>query len=122
MNISSTSLTLREGDTVTTEWSKVSYDRWCAESHAQYTVVPGMRLVNIYEIVDSVIENDLSDTERTAVILHYFEGKSKKQTAQIMGTSYSNAHAALKRAEKKLHLILKHLIDCEEYKEENSEF
>ncbi|MBQ3497911.1 MAG: sigma-70 region 4 domain-containing protein [Clostridia bacterium] len=122
MNVSSTSLTLREGDTVTTEWSKVSYDRWCAESHAQYTAVPGMRLVNIYEIVDSVIENDLSDTERTAVILHHFEGKSKRKTAQIMGTSYSNAHAALKRAEKKLHLILKHFINCEEYMEENSEF
>ena len=68
------------------------------------------------------IANDLSETERKAVILHYFEGRSKKQTAEIMGTSYSNAHAALGRAEKKLHLILKHLIDCEEYKEENNEF
>lgn len=122
MNSNAPSLTIREGDTVATEWSQVSYDRWCAESHAQYTVVPGMRLVNIYEIVDSVIENDLSETERTAVILHYFEGRSKKRTAEIMGTSYSNAHAAIKRAEKKLHLILKHLIDCEEYKEEKSEF
>ena len=122
MNINSPALTLKEGDTVTTEWSKISYDRWCAESHAQYTVVPGMRLVNIYKIVDSVIENDLSETERKAVTLHYFEGRSKMQTAQIMGTSYSNTHAALKRAEKKLHLILKHIIDCEEYKEENNAF
>ena len=110
MNSYSPALTLHEGDTVTTEWSKISYDRWCTESHAQYTVVPGMRLVNIYKIVDSVIAND------------FFEGRSKKQTAEIMGTSYSNAHAALGRAEKKLHLILKHLIDCEEYKEENNEF
>ena len=122
MNSYSPAHTLHEGDTVTTEWSKISYDRWCTESHAQYTVVPGMRLVNIYNIVDTVNANDIRETERKAVILHYFEGRSKKQTAEIMGTSYSYAHAALGRAEKKLHLILKHLIDCEEYKEENNEF
>lgn len=121
MNNTSTP-SIREGDSVNTEWSKISYDRWCAQQHVQLRTVPGMRIVNIYEVVDSVIENDLTDTEKSAVLLHYFEGLSINRTAQRMSTSYSNAHAALKRAEKKLKLVLKHIIDSEEYKEQTDEF
>lgn len=121
MNNTSTP-SIREGDSINTEWSKISYDRWCAQQHVQLRTVPGMRIVNIYEVVDSVIENDLTDTEKSAVQLHYFEGLSINRTAQRMSTSYSNAHAALKRAEKKLKLVLKHIIDSEEYKEQTDEF
>ncbi len=118
----STAPSIREGDTVNTEWSQISYNLWCAQKHIQLRTVPGMRIVNLYEVVDSVIENDLTDTERTAVQLHYFEGLSINRTAQQMSTSYSNTHAALKRAEKKLKHVLKHIIDSEEYKIQTNDF
>lgn len=107
---------IREGDEIITEWSKVSYDRWCADNHLSYRKVPGVRIISLYDVVDSVIENDLSETEKSAIMLHFFEGYTIKRTAHEMNTSYSNAHAALKRAEKKLRLVLKHIINCEEYK------
>ena len=113
---------VREGDSIQTEWSKISYERWCADRHASFRTVPGTKIVNLYEVVNSVIEQDLTETERTAVRLHFFDGLNKRETAQKMHTSYSNAHAALGRAEKKLRLVLKHLIDCEEYKTEIDEF
>ncbi len=107
---------VREGDEIATEWSKISYDRWCADNHLSFRTVPGVRIISIYDVVDSVIENDLSETEKSAILLHFFEGYSITHTAQKMNTSYSNAHAALKRAEKKIRFVLKHIINCEEYK------
>ena len=121
MNNINSNPAIREGDTIMTEWSKISYERWCADNQVEYQAVPGTRIVNLYEVVDSIIENDLTEAEQTAAKLYYFEGFSIKRIARILGTSYSNAHAAIKRAEKKLKLVLKHLIDCEEYKIETDE-
>lgn len=116
-----TNPSIREGDEIITEWSKVSYERWCAANHVSFRTVPGIRIISIYDVVDSVIENDLTETERSAVTLHFFEGYTIKRTAHEMNTSYSNAHAALKRAERKLQLVLKHIINCEEYKTQENE-
>ena len=121
MNNINSNPAIREGDTIMTEWSKISYERWCADNQVEYQAVPGTRIVNLYEVVDSIIENDLTEAEQTAAKLYYFEGFSIKRIARILGTSYSNAHAAIKRSEKKLKLVLKHLIDCEEYKIETDE-
>ena len=121
MNNINSNPAIREGDTIMTEWSKISYERWCADNQVEYHAVPGTRIVNLYEVVDSIIENDLTEAEQTAAKLYYFEGFSINRIARILGTSYSNAHAAIKRAEKKLKLVLKHLIDCEEYKIETDE-
>ncbi len=113
---------VREGDSIETEWSQVSYAQWCVRNDAEYVSVPGLKIVNLYDVINSVIESDLTENERTAVRLFYFEGLNKNRVAAIMGTSYSNIHSALKRAEKKLQLVLKHLINCEEYKKEEEEF
>lgn len=118
---SSANPSIREGDEIATEWSKISYDRWCADNHLSFRTVPGVRIISLYDVVDSVIENDLSETEKSAVMLHFFEGYTIKHTAHKMNTSYSNVHAALKRAEKKLRLVLKHVINCEEYKTQDND-
>lgn len=118
---SSANPSIREGDEIATEWSKISYDRWCADNHLSFRTVPGVRIISLYDVVDSVIENDLSETEKSAVMLHFFEGYTIKHTAHKMNTSYSNVHAALKRAEKKLRHVLKHVINCEEYKTQDND-
>ena len=118
---SSANPSIREGDEIATEWSKISYDRWCADNHLSFRTVPGVRIISLYDVVESVIENDLSETEKSAVMLHFFEGYTIKHTAHKMNTSYSNVHAALKRAEKKLRLVLKHVINCEEYKTQDND-
>ena len=118
---SSANPSIREGDEIASEWSKISYDRWCADNHLSFRTVPGVRIISLYDVVESVIENDLSETEKSAVMLHFFEGYTIKHTAHKMNTSYSNVHAALKRAEKKLRLVLKHVINCEEYKTQDND-
>ncbi len=116
MNRTTSNPSIREGDEIATEWSKISYDRWCADNHLSFRTVPGVRIISIYDVVNSVIENDLSEAERSAITLHFFEGYSITNIAREMNTSYSNVHAAIKRAEKKIRLVLKHIINCEEYK------
>ncbi len=113
---------VREGDSIENEWSRISYDQWCRKKDSVCTTVAGLRVVNLYEVVNSVIENDLSDTEKTVTRLYYFEGLTKSQIAARTGTTSPNVHAALSRAEKKLRAVLKHLIDCEEYKKEEEIF
>ena len=113
---------VHEGDCIENEWSQVSYDRWCRRKDGACTTVAGLRIVNLYEVVNSVIENDLTDAERNAARLFYFDGLTKSQIAARTGTTCPNVHAALSRAEKKLRNVLKHLIDCEEYKKEEEIF
>ncbi len=113
---------VHEGDCIENEWSRISYDQWCRKKDAAYTTIAGLRIVNLYEVVNSVIENDLSNAEKTATRLYYFNGLTKSQIAAQTGTTCPNVHAALSRAEKKLHSVLKHLIDCEEYKKEEETF
>ncbi len=113
---------IHEGDCIENEWSQISYEHWCRRKDAPYTTVAGMRIVNLYEVVNSVIEQDLTETERKAVKLFYFENCSKSQIASQLGTTCPNVHSALSRAEKKLHSVLKHLIDCEVYKKEEETF
>lgn len=110
---------VRDGDTILTEWSQISYDRWCRAKDVAYITVKGTRIVNLYEVVNSIIDNDLTEPERIAAKLFYYEGLSKSQIAARTGTTSPNVHAALSRAEKKLYNVLKHLIDCEEYKKED---
>lgn len=113
---------VNEGDCIENEWSQVSYELWCRKKDAAYTTVAGLRIVNLYEVVNSVIDNDLSEAERNAARMYYFDGLSKSQIAAATGTTCPNVHAALSRAEKKLRCVLKHLIDCEEYKKEEETF
>ena len=109
---------IHEGDCIENDWSRISYEQWCRKKDAPYTVIAGTRIVNLYDIVNSVIEQDLTETERTAVKLFYFENYTKSQIASLIGTTCPNVHSALSRGEKKLYSVLKHLMDCEVYKKE----
>mgnify|MGYP003299467610 CR=1 FL=1 len=117
-----TSPAIHEGDCIENEWSRISYEQWCRKKDAPYTVIKGTRIVNLYEVVNSVIEQDLTEAERTAVKLFYFENYSKSQIASHIGTTCPNVHSALIRGEKMLYSVLKPLIDCEVYKKEEETF
>jgi len=49
---------------------------------------------------------ELSDENRTALMLYYFDGKSSRSVAESMGISESAAQARLSRARKQLRSIL----------------
>lgn len=107
---------LREGDSVQTEWSQISYDLWCREKAAEFITFPERRVIDLYKVVRSVIENDLSSVEQRAAKLHWYEGMSVAEAAKLEGTSTANMYKALSRGKEKIRLVLKHLIDSEEYR------
>ncbi len=98
------------------ECSRISFNTWCAQQAADYVTVPGLRVVDIYKVVRSVVENDLTDVEKTAAIRCWFEGKSAAVAARESGTSKTNVYKALSRSKEKIRLVLKHIVDCEEYR------
>lgn len=112
---------LREGDTVETEWSQVSYDRWCRAKAGSTESLPGMRIVNLYEVVRSVIEQDLSPSERKVALMRWYDNMSARQIASVTGTSTTNVYKTVSRVNGKIKLVLKHIINCEEYKQEVDE-
>ena len=115
MKSSNSNPRLREGDEVQTEWSKFSYDLWCREQAQEYLCVPGMKIVDLYEVVRSVIEKDFSPAEQFAAKLHWYEGLSVNQVAEQAQVSNANIYKALSRGKEKIRLVLKHLIDCKEF-------
>lgn len=107
---------MREGDEVNTEWSQFSYEAWCRENAAQFVSYPEKRVVDLYEVVRSVIEKDFSPVEQRAAVLHWYKGLSVAKAAEKEGTSTANMYKSLARGKEKIRLVLKHLIDCEEYR------
>ena len=77
---------------------------------------PEKRVVDLYKVVRSVIENDFSPVEKRAAVLHWYRGLSVAAAAEMEGTSTANMYRALARGKEKIRLVLKHLIDCEEYR------
>ena len=109
---------LKDGDEVQTEWSAVAYDLWRASMAQEYIPHDEMRVVNLYDVVNSVIEADFTPAEQAAARLHWFEGFSVNCTAKKLGTSTSNIYKALNRGKEKLRLVLKHIFYSEVYKTE----
>lgn len=100
------------------ELARLAFDLWSSEQAKEFETVPGLRVVNIYKVVRSVIENDLTEIEKTAAVCCLLDGRSAAAAAATAGTSRANIYKALTRAKDKIRLVLKHLIDCEEYKRE----
>lgn len=107
---------MREGDDVNTEWSQASYEAWCRENAAEYVSFPEKRVVDLYGVVRSVIEKDFTPAEKRAAVLHWYRELSVAEAAEKEGTSTANMYRALARGKEKIRLVLKHLIDCEEYR------
>ncbi len=112
---------IRQGDQVENEWSKVAYDSWCRELDKGFSVVPGVKAVDLYAVVRSVIEKDLSDWEREVIRLHYYDRISAQQIAQQSNTRPSNVYNAMTRAQKKIERVLRHLVFFEDYHFEKQE-
>lgn len=92
---------------------KLSYELWKKNQCARYSISPEKRTVDIYAVVRSVIENDLSDSERFAVHCYWYEGRTISSIAQRMSVSHSAVYHTLDRAKQKIRFVLKHIIDCE---------
>ncbi|HBL40489.1 MAG TPA: hypothetical protein DDY98_02530 [Ruminococcaceae bacterium] len=112
---------IREGDKIENEWSKVAYDSWCRELDKGFSIVSGVKAVDLYAVVRSVIEKDLSDCEREVVLKHYYDQIPVHEIAQQSDTRISNVYNTLSRAQKKIERVLRHLVFFEDYRFEKQE-
>ena len=112
---------IREGDTIENDWSQVAYDRWCRERDRGYSLVPGVKAVDLYAVVRSVIEKALSPKERKVIQLHYYDRLPVSKIAQQSSTRVTNVYNTLTRAHKKIERVLRHLVCFEDYHFEKRE-
>ena len=112
---------LRDGETVENEWSQAAYDSWCRELDRGFTLVPGVKAVDLYAVVRSVIEKELSPSEREVIRLRYYEQLSVSQIARQSNTRATNVYNTLSRAHKKIERVLRHLVYFEDYHFEKKE-
>lgn len=64
----------------------------------------------ISDVLAAVIQNELSETEKRAVKLYWFERQRVSKIAQSAGISSDAVRKTLKRAEKKIYQSLKYVV------------
>lgn len=68
------------------------------------------RGVDMAELLESAIENELSEAEKSAVRNRWFEAMSLSEIAAVQGVSAANVSITLKRAQDKLHHALRYAV------------
>lgn len=63
-----------------------------------------------YDVLDAVIENELTPSERDAVRMYWFKNMKISKIAELSGTTYDYIRRVLKRAEKKIYTSLKYVV------------
>lgn len=112
---------IRAGDRIENEWSQVAYDSWCRELDRGFSLVPGVKAVDLYGVVRSVIENDLSPSEREVILMRYYDQLPVNEIAQQSNTRATNIYNTLARAHKKIERVLRHLVFYDDYHFEKKE-
>ena len=112
---------IRAGDCIENEWSQAAYDSWCREQDKGFSLVPGVKAVDLYAVVRSVIETELSPAEQRVIRLHYYDRLSVGQIAQQSSTRATNVYNTLTRAHRKIERVLRHLVYFEDYRFEKTE-
>lgn len=62
------------------------------------------------DVLTAVIDNELSETERTAVRLYWFRKMKIRQIAEFAGVAESNIRKTLGRAYKRIGSIMKYIV------------
>ena len=62
------------------------------------------------DVLNAVINNELSETERRIVDLHWFRNMSVKNIAAASGISVTSIRKSLNRAHKKIESVMKYIV------------
>ena len=65
----------------------------------------------LQKLVRRVIRNELSEQDRLLVRLHWYQGKSTEEIAEMIGVDRSTVHRGLERAGKIIYDSLKYAVD-----------
>ena len=112
---------IRAGDQIENEWSQAAYDSWCRELDRGFSLVPGVKAVDLYAVIRSVIEKELSPCEQEVIRKHYYDRLPVSTIAQQSSTRVTNVYNTLSRAHKKIERVLRHLVYFEDYHFEKKE-
>ena len=91
--------------------AQLAYARWEraeAESMAEY--ISRRRTVDLASLARQIVEEELTDTERTAIRLRYFENRTPIEIAQRMQVDKAVVVRTLDRAEARIRRYLKYVV------------
>ena len=112
---------IRDGETIENDWSQAAYDSWCRELDRGFSLVPGVKAVDLYAVVRSVIETELNPVERNVIRMRYYDRLPVNEIARQSNTRSTNIYNTLARAHKKIERVLRHLVYFEDYHFEKKE-
>lgn len=81
----------------------------CTENDCAGCLYQAARL-SLYDVLNAVINNELSETEKRIIELHWFGNMSVKSIAAASGLSLAGIRKSLNRAHKKIEAILKYIV------------
>ncbi len=84
--------------------------RFCTECEAPAAYAWRKREVDLALLLEKAIQNELTKTERDAVIDHWFNNMSQTQIARKNGISSAAVKATIERAKKKLEQVLGYVV------------
>ncbi len=89
----------------------VAYSRWVrSEAEDADTYVRRRKVIDLAQIVRSVIENDLTESQRTMIRMHYFENLSVTQIADKTQVSLSSVVKTIRRAEENIRHAVQYVV------------
>lgn len=84
--------------------------RYCNACEAPAEYAWRKREVDMALLLEKAIENELTDSERSVVRLHWFDGKSANDISQINGISPVAVRKTLRRSQEKLERVLRYAV------------
>lgn len=99
-------------DRIDIETAKGQYDRWAAKKcETLDEFLLRKRKIELNNLVKKVIENELSETEKEIVKLHWYENKNITETAEALGINKATVSKKLDKINDKIYEKLKYAIE-----------
>lgn len=92
--------------TVDSVISKHSYESWTRSQSDSETDIPYR--TNLYSLLHTVIDNELTDIEKYTIENHYFENKCVSEIAFELNVNPSTVTRTISRAERKIEKFMKY--------------
>ncbi len=91
--------------------AQLAYSRWeSAEAETMAEYISRRRTVDLASLVRQVIEEELTDAERTAICMRYDENRTPIEIARYMRIGKSSAAHTLERAEERIRRFLRYVV------------
>ena len=88
--------------------SRYSYECWTRSEADSLSVIPYK--IGVPDVLKVIIDNELTECEKTVITMHYFENKKISQIANELCVNPSTVTRTVFRAERKIEKFMKYAL------------